>query len=342
MTRPTDAATRGFLRGTARDRGYERVAKFLLLQGAGPAARVLAGLTEGEAIGIVSAIAGIRFVGPHEARRILDEFGYRLAHRELLAHGGRAAARIFLAAAVGDERADELWAQVRAPLPPAADQRQPEHMVAAVSGVPVATAASIVARLPARLGGAVLERLRPARRDDLAYRIAESGAAVPAPGAQQPEASSPAADAAGAAAPRVDGPVVLSGMLAHVAPPARAAMLDALERRHAGLADEVRRGLLCAPQVPERLLPRVAAADLRRLLSARTDRQVALLLAGAAPPVGRLLRAHLPQDRLPAVHRGAPPPPLACEEGGALLALVEEVERAARAGTITLNGAAPC
>ena len=101
----SDAATRGFVRGTARDRGFEHVAKFLLLLGHDTAARVLSRLTAAEVTGIVQEVAGISSVEQREAYRLLEEFGYRMETRELYARGGAAAADAMLRAAFGEERA---------------------------------------------------------------------------------------------------------------------------------------------------------------------------------------------------------------------------------------------
>lgn len=117
-----DAATRGFVRGTARDRGFEHVAKFLLLLGADTAARVLSRLTAAEVTGIVREVAGIGNVEQREAHRILEEFGYRLETRERCARGGTAAADAMLRAAFGEERARAWRARLAAPATPAPDR----------------------------------------------------------------------------------------------------------------------------------------------------------------------------------------------------------------------------
>jgi len=114
----SDAATRGFVRGTARDRGFEHVAKFLLLLGAGAAARVLSRLSAAEVAGIVGEIALIGSVEQREAQRILQEFGYPLETRELYAHGGAAAADAMLRAAFGEEGARHWQERVPAPAAP--------------------------------------------------------------------------------------------------------------------------------------------------------------------------------------------------------------------------------
>ena len=114
-----DAATRGFVRGTARDRGFEHVAKFLLLLGADTAARVLSRLTDAEVTGILREVAGIGSVEQREAHRILEEFDYRMETREPHARGGAAAADAMLRAAFGEERAREWGARLAAAATPA-------------------------------------------------------------------------------------------------------------------------------------------------------------------------------------------------------------------------------
>lgn len=113
-----DAATRGFVRGTARDRGFEHVAKFLLLLGHDTAARVLSRLTAAEVTGIVQEVAAIGSVEQREAHRILEEFGYRMEPRELHARGGAAAADAMLCAAFGEEGARAWRTRLAAPATP--------------------------------------------------------------------------------------------------------------------------------------------------------------------------------------------------------------------------------
>lgn len=115
----SDAATRGFVRGTERDRGFEHAAKFLLLLGADAAAPVLARLAAGEVTGILREVAATGVIEPREARRILEEFGYLPETRELYARGGAAAAAAMLRAAFGPERAAAMLQRLPAPAPPA-------------------------------------------------------------------------------------------------------------------------------------------------------------------------------------------------------------------------------
>ena len=117
-----DAATRGFVRGTARDRGFEHVAKFLLLLGADTAARVLSRLTADEVTGILQEVAAIGSLEQREAHRILEEFGYRMENGALCVRGGGAAADAMLRAAFGEERAREWRTRLAEPATPAGNR----------------------------------------------------------------------------------------------------------------------------------------------------------------------------------------------------------------------------
>ena len=129
----SDAATRGFVHGTARDRGFEHVAKFLLLLGGDAAARVLPRLTAGEVTGIIEEVTRTGSVEQREAFRILEEFGYLMETRELYACGGVAAAGAMLRTAFGESRAAPV--PLPAPAEPvsggAADERSERVLLAA-------------------------------------------------------------------------------------------------------------------------------------------------------------------------------------------------------------------
>ena len=101
----SDAATRGFVRGTERDRGFEQVAKFLLLLGAERSAPVLTGLTEREVVGIAREVAALGRIEPREQRHTLEAFGYPAPPGSAITGGGTAAARRLLRAAFAEGRA---------------------------------------------------------------------------------------------------------------------------------------------------------------------------------------------------------------------------------------------
>ena len=104
----SDAATRGFVHGTARDRGFEQVSRFLLLIGAERSAPVLARLTEREVVCIAREVAALGSIEPREQRRTMEEFGYPLPPGSATTGGGAAAAHRLLRAAFAEERAAAL------------------------------------------------------------------------------------------------------------------------------------------------------------------------------------------------------------------------------------------
>ena len=118
----SDAATRGFVRGTERDRGFEQVARFLLLIGAEQSARALAHLADREVIGIAREVAGLGPIDAREQKRTMQEFGYPAPTAAAAVGGGAAAARRLLRSAFAEERAAAL---LQAALQDPADAREP-------------------------------------------------------------------------------------------------------------------------------------------------------------------------------------------------------------------------
>lgn len=104
----SDAATRGFVRGTERDRGCEQVARFLLLIGAARSAPVLARLTEPEVVCIARSIAALGRIDPREQRRTMEDFGYPPPSGSATAAGGAEAAHRLLRRAFAERRAARL------------------------------------------------------------------------------------------------------------------------------------------------------------------------------------------------------------------------------------------
>ena len=104
----SDAATRGFVRGTERDRGFAPVASFLLLLGPARSAPVLARLSEYEVVCIAREIAAFGRIDAREQQRTLEEFGYPPPPGSATAAGGPKTAQRMLCAAFAEERADRL------------------------------------------------------------------------------------------------------------------------------------------------------------------------------------------------------------------------------------------
>lgn len=92
----------------ARDKGYEKAARFLVLLGKEQAAEVLKHLSEEEVAGITREIAALQRMDTAEAAKILEEFGYLVRTKDLVARGGVDMAKEILRAAFDEQRANLL------------------------------------------------------------------------------------------------------------------------------------------------------------------------------------------------------------------------------------------
>ncbi len=336
---PTDAATRGFVRGTARDRGYERAAKFLMLLGQEPAALVLSHLTDEEATGITAQMAATRAIESREAYRILEEFGVLVKTRDLYARGGAAQARGMLVAAFGEARGAEMYDSVMRGARPhpfsfLADV-EAEQVVGLLRSEPPAVVAVIVAHLAPELAAKVVVAIDPTLQAELVARIASLGD-VPAETIQRTEAAlKRKVRAQGKIVTRsVDGTSVLAEILGHMEELREDAILGGLEESDTELAEEVRRKM-----ITEELIDRAEDLDLQRLLGEMSDQDVVLVLRAASRESAERLRAAMSAGRVQLLDEDdrALGPVLAAESEGALRGLLELIYRRARDGSLELR-----
>ena len=338
-----DAATRGFLRGTARDRGYERAAKLLMLLGKEPAARVLGHLSDEEVTGITAQMAATRAIEGREAYRILEEFGVLVKTRDLYARGGAAQARTMLVAAFGEARGAEMYDSVMRGARPhpfsfLADV-DAEQVASLLRSEPPAVVAVIVAHLAPELAAKVVSSLDATEQAELVARIAALGA-VPAETIQRTEeALQRKLRAQGKVVTQsVDGTSVLADILGYMEELREDAILGGLEESNTQLAEEVRRKM-----ITEELLGRVEDLDLQRLVAEISDHQLVLVLRAASPASGERLRSAVSAGRLQLLDEDdrALGPVLAAESEGALRDLLEQIYRRARDGSLALRPRTP-
>ena len=334
-----DAATRGFIRGTARDRGYERAAKFLLLLGKDPAAIVLSHLNEEEVTGITTQMSATHAIESREAYRILEEFGVLVKTRDLYARGGAAQARSMLVAAFGEARGAEMYDSVMYGAHPhpfsfLADV-EAEQVVSLLRSEPTAVVAVIVAHLAPRLAAKVVSSLEPTLQGELVARIAALGT-VPADTIQRTEAAlQRKIRAQGRVDTRaIDGTSVLAEILCHMEEMREDAILGGLKNSDSELAEEVRRKM-----VTEELIDRTPDLELQRLLGEMSDRAVVLVLRAAGRQSGKRLRTAMSAGRVQLLNEDnrALGTVLAAESEGALRELLELIYRRSREGTIELR-----
>jgi flagellar motor switch protein FliG len=168
------------------DSKCRRVAKFLILIGGDEAASVLAELEPKQVEEISREIASIRGINAAEAEEILAEF------RSLLAapfgfsgnvSGGVEAARRILYAVYGPEKG-EFFLNKSIPVSKAnifgfLDEFTPEQLGLLLRDESPVTSALILARLPAGLTAAVLNKTPPGRKAEITRCIARQGEVAP-------------------------------------------------------------------------------------------------------------------------------------------------------------------
>jgi flagellar motor switch protein FliG len=98
-----------FFKTRNRDKGYKKAAMLLLLLGKEHSSEVLKHLSEEEAIGIAKEIASIREIDKKEAEKVLEEFGYLLKVKNLVARGGLEKAKEMLLLALGEEKGEAFY-----------------------------------------------------------------------------------------------------------------------------------------------------------------------------------------------------------------------------------------
>jgi flagellar motor switch protein FliG len=100
------------IKETKRETGYKKAAEFLILVGKEQAAKILKHLSEEEIQGITEEIAKTENIDKEKADKILDEFGYLLKTRDLVARGGIKKAKEMLVAAFGEEKGDIIYEKI--------------------------------------------------------------------------------------------------------------------------------------------------------------------------------------------------------------------------------------
>jgi flagellar motor switch protein FliG len=96
------------VKDSLRDKGYCKAARFLMLLGKEEAAKVLKHLNDEEVAGITGEIAQVQRIESSEAAKILEEFGYLLKTKDLIARGGVEMAEDILKKAFAPEKAQAL------------------------------------------------------------------------------------------------------------------------------------------------------------------------------------------------------------------------------------------
>jgi flagellar motor switch protein FliG len=281
----------------ARDKGYEKAARFLVLLGKEQASEVLKHLSEEEVAGITREIAALERLDTAEAAKILEEFGYLVKTKDLLARGGVDMAKEILRAAFDEDRANALIERLAlktAPHPFAflmdLDVEQVKLLLKNESPQVLAV---IIPHLSPERGAQVLGSLPPEVQVPVVQRMANLTQINPEVLRRAEGTLRDKVRAQGQIVTQeVDGQAVLAEILRNMAPGPERAIMDSLQAQDHALAKALSRRLMTMDvlfAIPDR--------DLERLLRDFSETELSRISRGLNDEQLSRLRANLSERR---------------------------------------------
>ena len=272
-----DPSLKGFIKETARDAGYRKAARFLMLLGKDEAARVLKHLTPDEVAGVTLEIAKTQKIDQSEASKILEEFGYIRETKDLIAAGGIDKAEEMLVNALGKEKAEEILARVKKEMAPPpfsflmdVDIHQVTSLMKEESPPVIAL---ILAHLEPRFAARILASLSPEVQKETVPRIAKLSKVNPGVVSKAEETlRSKIRETGKVVTEEVNGKGALTEILRFMDPAREAAILEDLD---VNTAEEIRKSLFT-----KEVVFRIRDRDLQKALHTYADRELALMLKG--------------------------------------------------------------
>ena len=278
-------------RDVARDKGYEKAARFLVLLGKEQASEVLKHLSEEEVAGITREIAALQRMDIQEASKILEEFGYLVKTKDLVARGGVDMAKEILRAAFDEDRASVLidrLALKTAPHPFAflmdldieqvkllLKNESPQVLAVIIPHLAPERAAQVLGSLPPEVQVPVVQRMAHLTQINPEVLRRAEGSLREKVRAQGQIVTQ-----------EVDGQAVLAEILRNMAPGPERAIMESLQRQDRTLAQALSKRLMTMDvlfAIPDRDLEKVlrdfSETELARIAKGLTETQLARLQA---------------------------------------------------------------
>ena len=319
-------------------RGRRRVAALLVALGPDKAGEILKHLSDAEVQVLSAEMAGLRRLPPETAAAVLEELAVTVTAEEQVAVGGLDFARQALEASLGKSRADEVLEGLAARdgARPFSFLRKtpPEQICAFLAEESPQTIALVIASLHSTLGARVLATLPPEVQTDVALRIATMADANPDVIRELEEGlRAKLANVLNTDLTDTGGVDSIAAILNHAGRSTERNVLQAIERSHADLADEIRQRLFTFDDIvnlPDR--------DIQLVLREIDQKELALALRGVSDAVQEKLMANLSSRAAELVRDDietmGPQPKAVVEE--AQSTIVAAVRRLEDAGQITL------
>jgi len=285
-------------RDSARDKGYQKVARFLMLLSKEEASKVMKHLSEQEVAGITQEIAGTTTIDRREAAKILEEFGYLMKTKDLVARGGIEKARDILFAAFGQERGSTILKKIEARTAPHPfaflmdlELEQVNLLLKNESGPVLAV---ILPHLKAELAAELITRLPVEKQKDVAARIARLDKIDPEVLRRAEAVLKEKVRTQGQIVTReVDGMSVLAEILKQMDPGSERRILSELKLQDESLARDLDKRLY-SPDILITMMDR----DLQAVLREFSERELALLMKGLDERQRERLAANVSSRRL--------------------------------------------
>ncbi|HEY3020437.1 MAG TPA: flagellar motor switch protein FliG [Solirubrobacteraceae bacterium] len=319
-------------------KGRQRVAAALVALGPEKAGELLKHLSDAEIQAVSAEMAHLRRVPAEVTAAVLDELVYTVQSDEQAAVGGRDFARAALEASLGKTRAEEILEAVdsRDGARPFSFLRKtpPDQIVAFLSEESHQTIALVVASLHSTLAARVLASLPAEIQTDVSLRIATLSEANPDVIRElETGLRNKLANVLDTDLTDTGGVEALAAILNNAGRSTERNVLQAIERTHADLADEIRQLLFTFDDIvnlPDR--------DVQMVMREIDQKDLALALRGVGEDVREKLMSNLSSRAAELVRDDmetmGPQPKAVVEE--AQSNIVAAVRRLEDAGQITL------
>lgn len=262
------------------DTGYRKAAEFLMILGRDDASKVLTHLTEEEVTGIMREIAQIQRIDGDQAHKVLEEFGYLMQTRDLVARGGVEAARSILITAFGDEKGEAILAKIRErtiPHPFAfLMDLEFEQLGLLLKDESPPVLAMILPHLEPSLAARVVSALPRDSQVYVARRIASIDKIDPEVLRRAEETLREKIRLQGTIVTQeIDGKAALANILSHMDLSREEALVESLERQDSSLAEEIRKRLFGIDVVLK-----LRDVELQNVLRDYADQELVLIVKG--------------------------------------------------------------
>jgi flagellar motor switch protein FliG len=293
-TAPADLG--GLLKKTSADRGYRKVAKFLLLLGQEEAANVMRHLPAADLEKIVAEISTIGAIESVEAEAILNEFG-ELVKRGQFLSGGTDAAKEMLVAAFGEEKGHHLFKKA---LPEAAGKpfdflkdSDSNRLLLLLKGEAPAVMAIILPYIEPKTASEVIVKLSEAERTEVVRRMAKLEKIAPEVIANIESGIKNKLLRLGKVdTEAINGVEALAGIMRYLNPEEGEDILDSISEQHPEISDSIRDRLFTLED-----LLRLRPLDVQRELRSFQNRDLAIFLKGKGKGLRELVLGNVSKER---------------------------------------------